>query len=70
MLADTTGQVWLTETGGIVKLAGDFPFSLSRQTRATSYMFTLAGLSPRITRLYIFQWTGGITAQGALRRRA
>jgi hypothetical protein len=63
VLADTTGQLWLTETGGIVKLSGDFPFSLSRQTKATSYMFTLAGLSRRITRLYVFQWTGGVTAR-------
>jgi hypothetical protein len=63
VLADTTGQVWMTETGGIVKLAGDFPFSLSRQTKATKYMFSLTALSPRITRLYIFQWTGGVTAK-------
>src|SRR5579872_6295453 len=61
VLANTSGQLWLTETGGIVKLAGDFPFSLQRQSRATSYMFSLTALSPRITRLYIFQWTGGIT---------
>ena len=61
VLADTSGQVWLTETGGIVKLAPSFPFSLSRQSRATAYMFTLSKLSSRITRLYIFQWTGGNT---------
>ena len=60
VLADTTGQVWLTETGGIAKLSASFPFNLSRQTRATAYMFKLAALSPRITRLYIFQWTGGV----------
>ena len=59
MLANTTGQVWLTETGGIAKLAPSFPFNLSRQSRATTYMFSLAGISRRITRLYIFQWTGG-----------
>jgi len=63
VLADTTGQVWLTETGGIVKLAPSFPFSLSRQSRATRYMFSLTGLSSRITRLYIFQWTGGKVAK-------
>ena len=63
VLRDTTGQVWLTETGGIVKLSGDFSFSLKRQTKATRYMFRLAGLSKRITRLYIFQWTGGITSR-------
>jgi len=63
VLANTSGQVWMTETGGIVKLSGDFPFSLSRQSRATAYMFKLASLSHRITRLYIFQWTGGITSK-------
>ncbi len=63
VLRATTGQVWLTETGGIAKLAPSFPFNLSRQTRATRYMFTLAGISSRITRLYIFQWTGGKVAK-------
>jgi len=63
VLGATRGQVWMTETGGIVKLAGDFPFNLSRQVRATRYMFSLAALSPRITRIYIFQWTGGKTAK-------
>jgi hypothetical protein len=59
VLAHTSGQVWLTETGGIAKLSSSFPFSLHRQARATRYMFSLAGISRRITRLYIFQWTGG-----------
>jgi hypothetical protein len=63
VLSDTSGQVWLTETGGIAKLSTSFPFNLSRQVRATSYMFTLASLSPRITRLYVFQWTGGRAAK-------
>jgi len=61
VLAATSGQVWLTETGGIAKLAPSFPFNLARQARATSYMFQLARISPRITRLYVFQWTGGRT---------
>ena len=63
VLHATTGQVWLTETGGIAKLSPSFPFNLSRQTRATRYMFSLAAISPRITRLYIFQWTGGHVAR-------
>ncbi|HEX4035706.1 MAG TPA: hypothetical protein VHX66_14780 [Solirubrobacteraceae bacterium] len=65
VLADTSGQVWLTETGGIAKLSPTFPFNLSRQSRAVSYMFKLASLSKRITRLYIFQWTGGIAKREA-----
>ena len=63
VLGATTGQVWLTETGGIAKLTPSFPFNLSRQTRATRYMFPLAAISRRITRLYIFQWTGGHVAK-------
>lgn len=58
VLADTSGQVWLTETGGLAKLSTSFPFNLSRQSRATAYMFNLSRMSTRITRLYIFQWTG------------
>jgi hypothetical protein len=65
VLADTRGQVWLTETGGIAKLSPSFPFNLSRQSRAVAYMFRLASLSSRITRLYIFQWTGGIAKREA-----
>ena len=63
VLADTHGQVWLTETGGIAKLSPTFPFNLSRQSKAITYMFKLASLSSRITRLYIFQWTGGKVAK-------
>ena len=63
VLRATTGQVWLTETGGIAKLTPSFPFNLSRQVRATRYMFQLAAISRRITRLYIFQWTGGHVAK-------
>ena len=65
VLADTSGQVWLTETGGIAKLSPSFPFNLSRQSRATAYMFSLSRLSRRITRLYIFQWTGGVAKHEA-----
>ena len=50
VLGATTGQVWLTETGGIAKLAGDFPFNLSRQARRPRYMFTLAGDLARASR--------------------
>ncbi len=55
------GQVWLTETGGIVSFGSGFPGGAAGQTRAAkalSYMFTLASSNSRIKRLYIFQWTG------------
>jgi hypothetical protein len=57
------GQVWLTETGGIVKFGGAFPNShgagLVRAANALKYMFALANSSRQIKRLYIFDWSGG-----------
>ena len=50
------GQVWLTETGGIVKFGRSFPFSTSRAARALRCMFTIARSSPRIKRLYIYNF--------------
>jgi hypothetical protein len=68
ILAAVPGQVWLTETGGIVKFGGAFPnkkgAGLTRAARALSFMFRLAASSSRIKRLYIFQWSG---ATGAAR---
>lgn len=66
ILAAVHGQVWLTETGGIVKFGGAFPnrkgSGLTRAAKALSYMFRLAASNSRIKRLYIFQWSGGTQA--------
>jgi hypothetical protein len=51
------GEVWLTETGGIVKFGRSFPFSESRAAKALRCMFTIAK-NPRIKRLYIYQFSG------------
>jgi hypothetical protein len=68
VLAAVPGEVWLTETGGIVKFGGAFPnvkgSGLRRASRALSYMFGLAASNSRIKRLYIFQWSG---SRGAAR---
>lgn len=66
LLRTVGGQVWLTETGGILKFLPAFKRSQKRQANRTKYMFKLAakydsrrsGLSSRITRLYNYQWTG------------
>lgn len=55
------GQVWLTETGGIVQFGSSFPGGSkgqARAARALRLMFRIADMSSRIRRLYIFQWTG------------
>jgi hypothetical protein len=66
LLSLVPGEVWLTETGGILKFGRAFPRSTSRQTRATKYMFKMVsrydsrvrGMRSRITVLYNYQWTG------------
>lgn len=57
------GEVWLTETGGIVQFGGAFPnhngSGLRRAARALKSMFQLASANSQIKRLYIYDWTGG-----------
>ncbi len=60
------GQVWLTETGGIVQFGPSFPnkhgSGLTRAARALKFMFTLAGEHSQIKRLYIYDWSGGVAS--------
>jgi hypothetical protein len=50
------GDIWLTETGGLVKLGRSFPFNENRAARALGCMFTIAKSNKRIKRLYIYQF--------------
>jgi hypothetical protein len=60
------GEVWLTETGGIVQFGGAFPnihgSGLTRAARVTKYMFGAAASVSQIKRLYIYDWTGGVSS--------
>jgi hypothetical protein len=57
------GQVWLTETGGIVQFKPEFlnvhGSGLTRAAKVLKYMFSVAASNSRIKRLYIFDWSGG-----------
>jgi hypothetical protein len=67
VLAAIPGKtLWLTETGGLYSYGASFPPSLSRQAQAETQMFELAKLSPNITRLYVYSWTGGGTFDAGL----
>lgn len=62
LLRVTTGEVWFTETGGIVSRHNGSPVKLPEGTRhaadVTSFVFKrLAPLSPRIKRIYLYQWS-------------
>ena len=61
LLGATKGQIWLTETGGIVKrrtrVKVTLPESTAHAGRATRWLFDrLVPLSPRITRVYLYHW--------------
>jgi hypothetical protein len=63
LLRVVPGEVWLTETGGIVRFTTNLPYSERRAARATKFMFKLARSNRRIKRLYIYAWRG--EARGA-----
>jgi hypothetical protein len=63
LLKATRAPIWFTETGGLVSRANHssigFPESAAHAAKVTSYLFdVLARLSPRIVRIYIYQWDG------------
>jgi hypothetical protein len=60
------GQVWLTETGGIVQFGPSFRnkhgSGLTRAAKVLKYMFSLAAAHSQIKRLYIYDWSGGVAS--------
>ena len=58
MLAAVTGEIWLTETGGIVKFGRSFPRDEQRAARAVRYAIKLARDNERVARVYLYNWTG------------
>ena len=58
MLQAVSGDIWLTETGGLVQLADRLPRDQQRAARATAFMLKLARADPRVARLYVYNWTG------------
>ena len=57
LFAAVTGDVWLTETGGIVKFGRSFPRDEKRAGRAVAHAFALARENPRVKRIYLYNWT-------------
>jgi hypothetical protein len=59
VLAVTKGQLWLTETGGLVQFkTSGFKYSPKRAAKATKYLFKLARSYKRIKRVYVYRWFG------------
>jgi hypothetical protein len=49
-------EVWLTETGGVVRFAKRWRYNESRAARAVRHVFQLAGAFRRVQRLYLYNW--------------
>lgn len=70
-------EVWFTETGGIVRFAKRWPHDERRAARAVRHVFRMAAVSPRIKRVYLYNWratpnprwdSGFISVEGTERR--
>jgi hypothetical protein len=65
LLKAVKGAVWFTETGGVVSRNNassvTFPTGATHAAKATKFVFsTLAKLSPRVRRVYIYHWNTGV----------
>jgi hypothetical protein len=58
LLATVPGNVWLTETGGVVTFGRNFPHDEQRAARAVSYALRQARKHDRVKRIYLYNWTG------------
>lgn len=58
LLRIVKGDVWLTETGGIVKFGRNFPRDEHRAARSIAYALKLARDNERVKRVYLYNWTG------------
>jgi hypothetical protein len=51
------GQVWLTETGGVVRFARSFGYDERRAARSTRHVLRIAARR-KVGRVYLYQWSG------------
>ena len=67
LLRAVKGDIWFTETGGIVKRNNKsklkFPESTRNAAAATNFVFKLAALSPRVKRVYFYHWAPAPTTR-------
>jgi hypothetical protein len=69
VLKTVPGQVWLTETGGVVQSAA-LRFNEARAAGAMHYLFRIAdAYRSRIARVYVYNWRGVVNRRTARRHR-
>jgi hypothetical protein len=65
LIQSVGGNIWLTETGGIVRRSNAssvvFPTGTAHAAKVTKFIFDkLVKISPRIQRVYLYHWDTGI----------
>jgi Glycosyl hydrolase catalytic core len=63
----TSGQIWLTETAGILR-RGHWPYpnqSAAAAGRDEAFLFSIPRRFPRVTRIYHYEWQGTYLSAGA-----
>lgn len=71
-------EVWLTETGGVVRFATRWRYNEGRAARAVHHVFKLAAAFPRVKRVYLYnwradgnkRWDSGLISREGIERRA
>ena len=62
LAAATTGQIWLTETGGIVRFTppggAGLPYDERRAADSIRWLYSLTSNRPRVARMYLYHWQG------------
>jgi hypothetical protein len=58
MLKTVPGEIWLTETGGLVQLGNRLKRDEQRAARAMTFLFKVARATPRVRRVYLYNWQG------------
>jgi hypothetical protein len=62
MLRETSGALWLNETGGIISFTpgtgGGLPYDEQRAADSVRWLYDLVDRRPAVERMYLYQWQG------------
>jgi hypothetical protein len=57
MLRGAPGELWLSETGGIVRF-GTLAYDEARAADSIRWLYSMTRRRPRVTRMYLYHWQG------------
>ncbi|MFT4048362.1 MAG: glycosyl hydrolase [Solirubrobacterales bacterium] len=63
LLSFVTGEVWLTEVGGLVAFSTTYAYNEMRAAQGVKYTLRMGRRDPRIKRIYLYSWYGTYLAK-------